>query len=234
MSKITALGVVLTLTWTLVGCAASGTQAGDAGDTTDSPGPASETVSYESLVLVETAFWPSDDLDYWTYLVLIENPNSSMGWLEESFVVEAFDVDGVLLDSDSHYSTLLPEATLALTGTFFNIGGSSAIAELDVRAPEKGVDTGPLGELGSVVFSEVSFENDRWSSVVSGIATSTFKDDQTYVSVVIVIRDNSGKVVAADYAIIERLPGLGKTRFEETFFDFEIKSNMTIETYLEL
>jgi hypothetical protein len=234
MSKLTALGVALTLSWTLVGCAPAATQAGGAGDATNSPSPTSESVSNEPLALVETAFWPSDDLDYWTYLVLIENPNSSIGWLDESFVVEAFDVDGVLLDSDSHYSTVLPKATLALTGKFFSIGGSSAIAELDVRASEKGVDTGPLGEIGSVVLSEVSFENDRWSSVVSGIATSTFEDDRTYVSVVIVIRDNNGEVIAADYTVIERLPGGGKTRFEETFFDLEIKSNMTIETYLDL
>tara|TARA_B110000503_G_scaffold143039_1_gene242235 strand:+ start:1728 stop:2474 length:747 start_codon:yes stop_codon:yes gene_type:complete len=229
----------------LVGCSAandtsvsssSPTASAKASQTAQAEASASETASKPEqlpLAVVEESFWPSDDLDYWNYLVLIENSNETFAWLSESFVVEAFDADGVLLDSDSNYSSLLPASTLALTGRFRDVG-SSTISELSVRTVETGVDTTSLGEIGNVTFSEVEWVNERSSAVVSGIATSTFEEDQDYVSVVIVVRDENGEVVDADYAIIERLPGGSKARFEESFYDLKITSTMTIETYLDL
>lgn len=199
----------------------------------ENPSEADSSPGQVTLLVTETSFWPSDDLAYWTYLVLIENANTNFAWLDESFTVEAFDSDGVLLDSDNNYSTLLPQATLALTGRLYDIG-SSAITEIVVRASDNGTNTEALGQIGNVTFSEVEWANDRFSAEVFGIATSSFEDDQRNVSIVIVVRGEDGEVVAADTAFIQRLPTGGKARFEATFWDLEITADMTIETYLKL
>ncbi len=234
MKKLWLLSLVALLVWGLAGCSSSASGGASTGSSSADPSEDASSSGQKPLVVAEASFWASDDLDSWKYLVLIQNPNESFGWISESFVVEAFDSDGVLLDSDSKYSTLLPKGTLALTGTFYDVGGSASIANLEVRAPVEGENTGPLGKIGNVVFSDVSFKNERWSTSVSGIATSTFDEDQELVSVIIVIRDKSGKVVDADYTYIDRLPGMGKARFEESFFDLKITSSMTIETYFDL
>lgn len=231
MKKLLVFGLTLVLASSLSGCGSMETGTGDSSGQTGSSGESSQTSTQQPLTIVESTFWPSEDLDSWKYLVLIENPNENIGWLDESFVVEAFDSDAVLLDSAPHFSTVMPGATIAITGVFYSIGGSSAISELSVRMTEEGVNTDPLGEVGSVTFSDVSFENDSWISVVSGIAASTFAEDKEYLPVIAVIRDKNGKVVDAELTVVDRLPAGGKARFEVNFFDLKIKPNMTIETY---
>lgn len=54
---------------------------------------------------------------------------------------------------------------------------------------------------------------------MNGKVTSTFSEDQELVAVVVVARDASGAIIAAESGYIDRLPTGGTAQFEVTFFD---------------
>jgi hypothetical protein len=221
------------MTWGSVGCSPTDPGESNGRPTSASPSEKPNSSIQKPLDVIETSYWPTKEAGYWRYLVLIENPNDNFAWYEQRFEVEAFDDEGLLLGSYDRIATVLPGATLALTAAL-DIGASSTISYLEVRGPAEGVRTLDNADVGSARFSDLAYENDAGKATVSGIATSSFDEDNEDVAVVIVIRDKAGKVVEADWTVISRLPGNGKARFVCYLYSLKISSSMTIEAYLDL
>lgn len=166
-------------------------------------------------VLVEKAHGRDGDT-YW-YAVVIENPNKDHIWDSASVDVEAVAKDGTILDSDSNYTVLLSGET-ALTGMFFDVGNEK-IDHLEVRGPTADSATSaPLDETGSFTVTKVKATSDDWSTTVSGTIESTFEEQQDSVEVVVIGR-KGGKIRAAEFTYVDRIPSGGKARFEATAFD---------------
>ncbi len=166
-------------------------------------------------VLVEKAHGRSGDT-YW-YVVILENPNKDYIWDSASVDVEAVGKDGTILDSDSNYTVLLSGET-ALTGMFFDVGNEK-IDHLEVRGPTADSATSaPLDETGSFTVSKVKATSDDWSTTVSGTIESGFEEQQDNVEVVVIGR-KGGRIKAAEFTYVDRVPSGGRARFEATAFD---------------
>lgn len=187
-----------------------------------------EAPKQEDIGVVETYFWPADDFDRWYFVAYIENPNAEYAWLSERFDFEAFDSEGVLLDTDFGYGTILPNSTGVFYGYWFDIG-NNMVASMEVRGSMDGTLVG--GDTGFVEVESVDYSNDRFSTEISGVLISNFESDQESVEVVVVIRDSSGTIINADRSFVSRLPAGGKARFEVSIFDFEITDSMQIEVH---
>jgi hypothetical protein len=204
---------------------------------TASPSPEStveataEKPLQDDLSVVETYFWPSDDYERWNYVAYVENPNTDFAWIFESFDFEAYDSDGVLLDSSVEYATILPNSTGVFYGYWFDIG-NNIVTEMSVRGVSNGtlLDSTP----GNFEVESIEYSNGRFSSEVSGVLVSNFEEDQESVEVVIVIRDSNGTIITADNGYVSRVPAGGKARFEVSLFDFEISDSMQIEVHPKL
>lgn len=204
---------------------------------TASPSPEStveataEKPLQDDLSVVETYFWPSDDYERWNYVAYIENPNADFAWMFEAFDFEAYDSDGVLLDSSVEYATILPNSTGVFYGYWFDIG-NNIVTEMNVRGASNGklLDSPP----GSFEVESIEYSNGRFSTEVSGVLVSNFESDQESVEVVVVIRDSSGAIVTADSGYVSRVPAGGKARYEVSMYDFEISDSMQIEVHPKL
>lgn len=185
----------------------------------------------DDLSVVETYFWPSDDYERWYFVAYIENPNTDFAWIFERFDFEAYDSDGVLLDSSVDYATILPDSTEVFYGYWFDVG-NNIVTEMDVRGVSNGslLDSTP----GYFEVESIEYSNGRFSSEVSGVLVSNFEEDQESVEVVIVIRDSSGTIITADNGYVSRVPAGGKARYEISLFDFEILDSMQIEVHPKL
>lgn len=187
-----------------------------------------EQPKQDDLGIAETFFWPSDDYDRWYFVAYIENPNTEYAWLSEPFDFEAFDSEGVLLDSDFEYGTILPNSTGVFYGYWFDIG-NNMVSSMEVRGPTDGTLVG--GDTGFIEVESIDYSNGRFSTDVSGVLVSNFESDQESVEVIVVIRDSSGSIITADRSYVDRLPAGGKARFEVSIFDFEVTDSMQIEAH---
>ena len=188
----------------------------------------------EDLAVLETAFGKDVDSDRWWYAVVIENPNADHVFPSASITVEAVDADGVILDSDSNYTTVLHGQTV-LVGNFFSVG-SGAITELDVRGPTAlAATSSPAGETGSFSVSDIATAQEYGWVTVTGKVTSAFAEDQEYVTVSLIARDSSGAIVGSDFAFIERLPAGGTAQFESSLWDVDsLPGDVTFEAFAML
>ena len=174
-----------------------------------------EADSPEDLAVVEKAFGRDEDM-YW-YAVVIDNPNKDYVFDSAGVDVEAIGKDGTILDSDSNYTVLLSGET-AVTGMFFDVG-SEKIDHIEVRGPTADSAThSPLAETGTFKVSKVKATSDDWSTTISGNIESTFEEQQDSVTVVVIGRKD-GKIKAAEFTFVDRVPSGGKARFEATAFD---------------
>jgi hypothetical protein len=215
----------------------SESQPTSAGQETASPSPettvkaTAEKPKQEDLSVVETYFWPADDYERWYFVAYIENPNEDFAWISESFDFEAYEAEGILLDSSVEYATILPNSTAVFYGYWFDIG-NNIVTEMDVR----GVTSGTLldSPTGNFEVESIEYSNGRFSSEVSGVIVSNFESDQESVEVVVVIRDSSGTILTADSGYVSRVPAGGKARYEISLYDFEVLDSMEIEVHPKL
>ena len=193
--------------------------------------PTPEKPQQKDLSVVETYFWPDEDYDRWYFVAYIENDNDDYAWIFEGFDFEAYDSEGVLLDSNTEYATILPNSTEVFYGYWFDIG-NNIVTNMEVFGPTNG--TLLDSETGNFEVESIEFSNGRYSSDVSGVIASNFSEDQESVEVVVVIRDNDGRIITAENSYVSRVPAGGKSRYEVTLFDFEVTDDMKIEVYPKL
>jgi len=187
----------------------------------------------QELVLVETAFGRTDyDPSTWWYVAIFENPNKDYVFQSAAIETEALDSSGVILDSSSDYTAILSGRT-AVTGHFLSVGDGQ-ITKINLRGPMATDATRALGtETGSFTIADLVPTTDRYSTSVHGKVTSSFGEDQELVEIVVVARDASGKIIAADASYVDRLPTGGTAQFEVRFLD-PLPSGTKYEAYANL
>lgn len=188
----------------------------------------------EELGVVETAFGKDIDSDTWWYAIVLENPNADYVFPSAGITVEAVDANGVILDSGSNYTTVLQGRTVVV-GDFFSVG-SGTIAKLEVRGPTSAAATSsPAAETGSFSVSEIATATEYGWTDVTGKVTSSFSEDQEFVTVSVIARDAAGKIVGSEMAFIERLPAGGTAQFESSLWNVEnLPGDVMFEAFASL
>jgi hypothetical protein len=201
----------------------------DTGGDTDPA--AGEPTSGKDLAVAETAFGRDDDT--WWYAVVVDNPNKDAVFETASIDVEALDKSGTILDSDSHFQTLLSGKTV-LVGKFFDVG-TAKIAKLNVRGPDgsEAIDA-DADDTGTLKVGGVKHRSDGFEVKVNGTVTSTFASDQELVNVAVLARNPAGKIIAAETGYIDRLPAGGKAQFEVDFFNDKLPKTTKYEAHASL
>lgn len=205
-----------------------------ASGSTDEAEPAAATESEPSvqeLVLGETAFG-MDDSGYGWYAVQVTNPNDDYIFSTFSSIeVEAFDADGVLLDTGSSYGTILSGESWYV-GRFLDIG-SSVIDRIEVRGPTADAAThSPAAETGSFTIGEITTGAEHDRMTVSGTLTSSFAEDQELVTIDLVARDASGKIVGIETTYTDRVPAGGTAKWDVSFWEVPLDSAITAYPHL--
>ena len=190
---------------------------------TPAPGSTGDPVIAETFFVEHHLMFR--DYGWWSYAVVMENPNTNCvyeragSWNMVEFLIEAFDASNILLDSDRVRTILLPGET-ALSGSFNSIGNNS-IDRLEVRGDADATMVCYDEGIGGIEFSDVQTSRTGSTTVVSGVATSSFESYQERVIITAVIFDSAGELMATETGRIDRLTGEGAARFE-------IRLHMTI------
>ncbi|UOE42891.1 hypothetical protein [Agromyces larvae] len=185
----------------------------------------------QDLSVAGTAFGVDTDLGWGWYAVTIDNPNVDYIFTS-GFTVEAYDEAGVLLDSDTTYTTILSGQTV-LTGNFMQLGNGS-IARIEARGPAaSGATYSAAASTGTFTVGNlaVSLEYEPYSKV-TGQITSTFAEDQDFVQIDLVARDGAGTIVGVNSTYLDRLPAGGTAQFEQGFW--KIPAGATVEAFPHL
>ncbi len=185
----------------------------------------------EDLVLEESAFGIDTESGMGWYAVRVTNPNSDYVFADAGVDVEAYDADGVLIDTDSTYTTILSGSTWYV-GNFYNIG-SAQIDHIEVRGPTADAAThSPGTETGSFTMGPITTGSEYDYMTANGTVTSEFSEDQDMVRIDLIARDGSGKIVGVYYTFTDRVPSGGTAAWTVEFWNVPLDSK--VEAYPHL
>lgn len=185
----------------------------------------------EDLVLGETAFGVDTESGMGWYAVEVTNPNEDYIFASTGIDVEAYDANGVLIDTDSTYGTIL-SGTSWYVGDFFDIG-SAQIDHIEVRGPTADAAThSPAAETGSFTLGEVKTGAEYDYMTVNGTVTSNFSEDQDMVRIDLIARDGAGKIVGVDYTFTDRVPAGGTAAWNVEFWKVPLDSKVEAHPHL--
>lgn len=185
----------------------------------------------EDLILGETAFGVDSESGMGWYAVEVTNPNEDYIFAAVGIDVEAYDANGVLLDTDSSYSTIL-SGTSWYVGDFFDIG-SAQIDHIEVRGPTADAAThSPAAETGSFTMGPITVGSEYEYMAVNGTVTSDFSEDQDMVRIDVVARDGEGKIVGVDFTFTDRVPSGGTAAWNVGYWKVPLDSK--VEAYPHL
>lgn len=185
----------------------------------------------EDLVLGETAFGVDTENGMGWYAVEVTNPNEDYVFAGAGIDVEAYDANGVLIDTDSTYGTIL-SGTSWYVGDFFDIG-SAQIDHIEVRGPTADAAThSPGAETGSFTMGPITTGSEYDYMTVNGTVTSNFSEDQDMVRIDLIARDGGGKIVGVDYTFTDRVPSGGTAAWNVEFWKVPLDSK--VEAYPHL
>jgi hypothetical protein len=191
--------------------------------------PAGEVA--QDLVLGETAFGMDAETGTGWYAVQITNPNTDYIFGYAGIDVEAYDASGVLLDTDTSYTTVLSGGSW-LVGRFLSIN-SAQIDHLEVRGPTADAATfAPAEETGSLELGEITTGSEYDRLTVNGTVKSNFTEDQSMVRIDLIARDGSGKIVGVDFTFTDRVPAGGTAAWNVGFWQVPLDSK--VEAYPHL
>lgn len=184
----------------------------------------------KDLVLGETVFGTDSDGRGW-YAVQITNPNEDYVFASAGIDVEAYDADGVLIDTDSSYSAIL-QGESWYVGNFFDIG-SSKIDRIEVRGPSADASTHSLlADTGSFTIGEITTSSEYDWMTVSGTVTSNFSEDQDAVRIDVIARNGDGEIVGVDYTYTDRVPAGGTAKWDVSYWEVPLDSKVTAYPHL--
>lgn len=204
-----------------------GTSASDAPAAEEKPAVAGA----QELSLGETAFGVEADNGMGWYAVQLTNPNSDYVFGNAGIDVEAYDANGVLIDTDTSYGTIL-SGTSWFVGRFFDIG-SAQIDHIEVRGPTADAATySSAAETGSFTLGEITTGSEYDWMTVNGTVTSNFSEDQDMVRIDLIARDGGGKIVGVDFTFTDRVPAGGTAAWNVNLWKVPLDSK--IEAYPHL
>lgn len=185
----------------------------------------------QALVLGETAFGVDAESGMGWYAVQLTNPNADYVFGGAAIDVEAYDANGVLIDTDSTYGTVLT-GTSWFVGRFFDIG-SAQIDHIEVRGPTAAAATySPAAETGSFTLGEITTGSEYDWMTVNGTVTSNFSEDQNMVRIDLIARDGGGNIVGVDFTFTDRLPAGGTAAWNVNLWRVPLDSK--VEAYPHL
>lgn len=185
----------------------------------------------EELVLGESAFGMDTENGMGWYAVQVTNPNADYVFSFAEISVEAYDADGVLLDSSSTYTTILSGESWYV-GDFFEIG-TGVIDHIEVRGPTADAAThSPAAETGSMSITDIVTGAEYDMMKVSGKLVSAFSEDQDLVSIDLIARDGAGTIVGVDSTYTDRVPAGGTVAWETSFWEVPLDSAVTAYPHL--
>ncbi|WP_307448198.1 MULTISPECIES: DUF2510 domain-containing protein [Microbacterium] len=202
------------------------------GSTGEAPSTAQEpAAAAQDLVVGETAFGMDTESGVGWYAVQLTNPNEDYVYGNAGIDVEAYDANGVLIDTGTDYSTILT-GTSWYVGTFFNVG-SAQIDRIEVRGPTSDAATySPTYETGTFTVGEVTTGSEFDWLTVNGTLTSKFSEDQDMVRVDLLARDGGGKIVGVNFTYTDRVPAGGTVAWNVPLWSVPLDS--TVEAYPHL
>ncbi|WP_228479407.1 DUF2510 domain-containing protein [Microbacterium atlanticum] len=185
----------------------------------------------EDLVLGETAFGVDTESGMGWYAVQVTNPNEDYIFASAGIDVEAYDANGVLIDTDSTYGTIL-SGTSWYVGDFFDIG-SAQINHIEVRGPTADAAThSPAAETGSFTMGPITTGSEYDYMTVNGTVTSNFSEDQDMVRIDLIARDGGGKIVGVDFTYTDRVPSGGTAAWNVDFWKVPLDSKVEAHPHL--
>lgn len=196
----------------------------------EAPAAEQAAATPQELVLGETSFGMDENGWGW-YAVEITNPNEDFVFGMAALDVEAYDANGVLLDTDSTYGTIL-QGTSVWVGNFMDIN-TGAIDRIEVRGPTGDSAThSPAAETGSFTMGPITTGSEYGRVTVQGTVTSNFSEDQDMVRIDLVARNAAGEIVGVDYTYTDRVPAGGTAAWDVSLWEVPLDS--TFEAYPHL
>ena len=147
------------------------------------------------------------------YAFEIENPNPGLAVESSQYQVAVYDKAGTILESDSGYIELL------LPGQKFGVAGTTYLDSADQIADHIEVQVKP----GEYVASEaqsgfgtdmVTYEMGTYSSKVTGIIQSPYKQDASDVKAYALAYDAEGALIGGGYTFVNFVPAEGQAPVE--------------------
>lgn len=179
----------------------------------------------QELALGETAFGVDTESGMGWYAVQLTNPNADYVFGNAAINVEAYDANGVLLDTGTDYSTILSGSSW-FVGRFLQVG-SSQIDHIEVRGPTADAATySPAPETGSFTLGEVTTGSEYDWMTVNGTVTSNFTEDQAGVRIDVIARDGSGRIVGVDSTYTDRVPAGGTAAWNVPLWQVPLDSKV--------
>lgn len=184
----------------------------------------------QDLILGETAFGVDAESGIGWYAVEVTNPNADYVFSFSGIDVEAYDPNGVLVDTDSSYGTILSGRSYYV-GSFYDIG-SAQIDHIEVRGPTADAAThSPAAETGSFELGALQTGSDYDYMTVNGTVTSSFSEDQDMVRIDVIARKD-GAIVGIDQTYTDRVPAGGTAAWSVDYW--KVPLDAAIEAYPHL
>lgn len=233
MRAVRAVGLALVVSLGLIGCSSteepaddgvtvgpdSGVPLGPDSDVSvDAPPVPRPDGDSDGLEVVETAFGRAAyDDGLWWFVVVLDNSDPELGFVDATVTVDAVDADGAVLDTAWEDVTVGP-GEVALTGLFAEVG-DGVVDRLEVRGPDADDAVALPGGSGEFSVADLTATGTPQTTTVTGTLSGTFTEELTFIDVIVVARDSAGEILRAESTYVPLLPAGGTAQVEVVFWD---------------
>ena len=186
---------------------------GSPGTAPSQPVPADDPLPIEVAELGYTLL-PDVSAGTVAYAAILRNPNTEWALQRAEVKVDLLDADGAFLAGADVVLTLLPGQSSAIAGLIVD-EDAPAIASMAVHPPEDGsafVPRAPSDESFGIV--EVTTVPTNPGRLTTGSLVSAFATTQTFVQLVAVHRDGSGRLAGGATGAVETIQPGASVAFE--------------------
>jgi hypothetical protein len=178
---------------------------------------------------IQESWYHSDGSGGITWGAILANSGTTT-WDGPLVLAKFYDAENRLVDASSSYFSEVRPGTNAALGSVYAL--PAAPVRMEVALTDGGYeDDSP--DAGGLTIDQVTYtpEPDSTYGTVTGSITSTFADEQAFVSLVIVWRDASNAVVYSTSAYSDTVPANGTQTFETTVSGDNLPATQPTEVY---
>ena len=158
---------------------------------------------------------------------IVDNGGSTV-WTGPTVLAKFFDADNRLVTADSAYTSELRPGANAVTGSVYGLPATPVRMEA-VISDGGYVDDSP--DPGTFTVDQVAITSDGSTATITGQITSTFAEEQSFVSLIMIWRDASNAVVYSTSAYTEEVPANGSVAFETSIYGESLPTTPPTEIY---